>query len=149
MMTQRHSSVPNTSPYLNIKEVINSGVIPRPKSAEIIYLGLNWFKETETGACYHVERKDGILTIVETRKSVVEYKVKQTHITIKCCDCGAERVIATQDAFQVKRCKDCQRKLRNEKRKIRMYKQRAKIKELKGEGVNTDAPKRGDLQQEN
>lgn len=34
---------------------------------------------------------------------------KETHITINCCDCGEERIIKVQDAFQVKRCVACQK----------------------------------------
>src|SRR5690606_8883836 len=36
--------------------------------------------------------------------------------TINCVDCGKERVIKVQDAFQVKRCVDCQKKHRNRRR---------------------------------
>lgn len=42
--------------------------------------------------------------------------VKGTTMTINCMDCGIERVIKVQDAFQVKRCVDCQKKFRNHKR---------------------------------
>ena len=37
-------------------------------------------------------------------------------VTIKCCDCGAERKIKPQDAFQVKRCVACQKLYRNARR---------------------------------
>lgn len=36
--------------------------------------------------------------------------------TINCCDCGKERVIKIQDAFQVIRCAACQKKAQNKKR---------------------------------
>lgn len=37
-------------------------------------------------------------------------------VTIKCCDCGAERVVKPQDVFQVKRCVACQKLYRNARR---------------------------------
>lgn len=37
-------------------------------------------------------------------------------VTIKCCDCGAERVVKPQDVFQVKRCVPCQKLYRNARR---------------------------------
>src|SRR5690606_14412864 len=37
-------------------------------------------------------------------------------VTIKCCDCGAERKIKPQDTFQVKRCVACQKLYRNARR---------------------------------
>lgn len=36
--------------------------------------------------------------------------------TILCQDCGAERIIKIQDAFQVTRCAACQKKAQNKKR---------------------------------
>lgn len=36
--------------------------------------------------------------------------------TIHCVDCGAERIIKIQDAFQVTRCAACQKKAQNKKR---------------------------------
>lgn len=39
-------------------------------------------------------------------------------VTIECIDCGAERVIKVQDAFQVVRCTECQKKYRNMKRRL-------------------------------
>lgn len=42
--------------------------------------------------------------------------VKGATTTIKCVDCGAERVIKVQDVFQVSRCVECQKKYRNHKR---------------------------------
>lgn len=46
-------------------------------------------------------------------------------ITINCEDCGAERLIKPQDAFQVKRCEDCQKKHRNAMRAQRRREKRA------------------------
>ena len=37
-------------------------------------------------------------------------------IHIRCIDCGAERTIKIQDAFQVIRCAACQKKAQNKKR---------------------------------
>lgn len=49
--------------------------------------------------------------------------------TIQCVDCGAPREIKVQDAFQVKRCVNCQKKYRNRKRAERRRQQRAESKE--------------------
>jgi Zn-finger protein len=38
-------------------------------------------------------------------------------VGITCVDCGATRTIARQEAFQVKRCVDCQEKYRKERAK--------------------------------
>lgn len=48
-------------------------------------------------------------------------------VVITCIDCGAERIIKIQDAFQVKRCVACQKKATNRKR----YENRKKNKALK------------------
>ena len=40
--------------------------------------------------------------------------------TIHCIDCGAERTIKIQDAFQVIRCAACQKKAQNKKRAAKM-----------------------------
>lgn len=52
--------------------------------------------------------------------------------TIKCIDCGAERVIKIQDSFQVKRCCACQKKAvttrRYEKKKAKLAAARAEAK---------------------
>ena len=45
-------------------------------------------------------------------------------VTIECIDCGAPRIIKVQDAFQVKRCPECQRKYRNRKRAERRRQKR-------------------------
>ena len=37
--------------------------------------------------------------------------------TISCVDCGRDRIIKVQDAFQVKRCVECQKKHRNRRRR--------------------------------
>lgn len=49
-------------------------------------------------------------------------------ISIDCCDCGVERKIKPQDAFQVKRCAICQNKHRNA---VRAEKRKAKRAEAK------------------
>ena len=38
---------------------------------------------------------------------------------INCEDCGKERMIAIQDAFQVTRCVECQKKAQNKKRNLK------------------------------
>jgi len=47
---------------------------------------------------------------------------KATTVDITCCDCGKLRVVKTQDAFQVKRCVQCQEAFkkirRNNKKKV-------------------------------
>lgn len=52
--------------------------------------------------------------------------------TIKCADCGAERVIKIQDAFQVTRCCTCQKRAvrarRYEKKKAKLAEARAAAK---------------------
>lgn len=48
--------------------------------------------------------------------------------TITCEDCGAERIIKIQDAFQVTRCIHCQKKAQNAKRNAKM---KAKGKEAR------------------
>ena len=48
--------------------------------------------------------------------------------TITCEDCGAERIIKIQDAFQVTRCIPCQKKAQNAKRNAKM---KAKGKEAR------------------
>ena len=50
--------------------------------------------------------------------------------TINCVDCGKERVIKVQDAFQVKRCVDCQKKYRNRRRAERRREKRAQEKAI-------------------
>lgn len=48
--------------------------------------------------------------------------------TITCIDCGAERTIKIQDAFQVTRCIPCQKRAQNAKRNAKM---KAKGKEAR------------------
>lgn len=50
--------------------------------------------------------------------------------TINCVDCGKERVIKVQDAFQVKRCIECQKKHRNRRRAERRREKRAQEKAM-------------------
>lgn len=50
--------------------------------------------------------------------------------TINCEDCGKERVIKVQDAFQVKRCVECQKKHRNRRRAERRREKRAQEKAM-------------------
>lgn len=49
-------------------------------------------------------------------------------VAIQCIDCGAPRIIKVQDAFQVKRCPECQRKYRSRKRAERRRQKRLEEK---------------------
>lgn len=51
--------------------------------------------------------------------------------TINCVDCGKERIIKVQDAFQVKRCVDCQKKHRNRRRAERRREKRAQERAMR------------------
>ena len=42
---------------------------------------------------------------------------KKLHTEISCVDCGELRVVKVQDAFQVRRCVECQKKWRRIQRK--------------------------------
>lgn len=44
--------------------------------------------------------------------------------TINCIDCGAERIIKVQDAFQVKRCVTCQKNFTKARRNDRLKEKR-------------------------
>lgn len=46
-------------------------------------------------------------------------------IVIECQDCGESRLIKVQDQFQVTRCKECQRKHRNAKRRQKRAEKKA------------------------
>jgi len=50
-------------------------------------------------------------------------------VEIKCCDCGAKRMIKPQDVFQVKRCAICQNKHRNAQRAAKRKAKRAAEKQ--------------------
>lgn len=89
-------------------------------------LGGEWFKDQKSGKAYGiVEDDDHTLRVAEVRESKGSVVRKETRTNITCVDCGAERDIALQDLFQVKRCVDCQKKLRNEKRRTRAKARRA------------------------
>lgn len=53
---------------------------------------------------------------------------KAKTVIINCVDCDAEREIKVQDAFQVKRCKECQKKHRNRLAAERRRQKRATAK---------------------
>lgn len=50
-------------------------------------------------------------------------------VTIRCQDCGAERLIKPQDRFQVKRCVACQEAHRRARKAARRRAKRAKMQE--------------------
>jgi hypothetical protein len=58
--------------------------------------------------------------------------------TVVCEECGTERLINTQDAFQVTRCLECQakhvRKVRKESRQKRLARRRAAKANAQREG---------------
>jgi len=60
---------------------------------------------------------------------------KKTRTNITCVDCGTVREVATQDAFQVKRCKACQKRHRSRQRRLarkeKMYALQAEILKLR------------------
>lgn len=87
--------------------------------------GSVWFKDTVTMVCYKVVRltKTGELAIGETRQLRKRKEEKPKTAVIICCECEQERIVSTQDAFQVKRCMPCQKRYRNKKRT-----ERAKVK---------------------
>jgi len=79
--------------------------------------GGQWYKDESTGTAYRVEgTENGKLVIKETRESKAKKEITAKRMTIECTECGAEREVATQDAFQVTRCADCQKKHRNIRR---------------------------------
>lgn len=109
---------------VRLEDVVGKDLFPKDVEERLERLGQNadgtvWFKDLKTLTCYRFENTEGKLRITETR----ELKASQVHkpktVTVECQECGAERVVATQDAFQVKRCQDCQRKHRNHKRNER------------------------------
>lgn len=109
-----------TGKLTETERLLKSGILPKGVD-DLLRVGANsdgtvWYKDTVTCVCYRIAEVDGALVVKETRelKKTREHKAKTT--TIECVDCGEERTIATQDAFQVKRCEDCQRKHRNKKR---------------------------------
>ena len=119
-----------------LKRVKESGVLMT--NNEIFELGEakdggRWFKDRKTGLCYRVIEvgEDGFI-VAETRETKKIEKVKREGFKIiKCIVCSAEREIAIQDAFQVVRCKECQRKHRNEKRRARQQITRAEKRRQK------------------
>lgn len=61
----------------------------------------------------HYPEYTHVVRIVETSPK----SGRATRVVIECESCGAEREIAVQDAFQVTRCKECQRKAINRRRR--------------------------------
>lgn len=99
-----------------------------------------WFLNPETGKKTRKQDGDQILTekewndlqkevkateATEVKEAVVLSTGKIAHgptVTIKCSnfkECGNERTIMKQDAFQVKHCVDCQKVERNRRRRER------------------------------
>lgn len=118
---------------ITMEDVLSSGLIPDAGKNPLIYLGKGWYKDSITGTAYHIVKgKDRKLSIKETRQSSTktaksmqstlphkprtQKEKKASTVDIKCIDCGATRTIKVQDAFQVKRCMDCQSKYRKARR---------------------------------
>lgn len=76
-------------------------------------------KENGTTTVMH---RDGVGEYDDYVKPEIATKKAKT-VTIICIDCGDERVIKPQDAFQVKRCVACQKIHRSSARKNRVYSQ--------------------------
>lgn len=118
------------------EDVIASRLIPDLDTMRLQFIGKNWFKDNATGIAYHFVRSDADeISVKETRQSVAKAPKpkriwttdKPKFTTIKCVDCGAERVIHVQDAFQVKRCVPCQAKYRVVQRKARLKARKVEV----------------------
>lgn len=127
---------------ISVEEALSSGLIPDADEMLLRPLGDDWFKEEISGVAYHFIRKeDGELDIDGTRhsKNTTKEALKEPpkpkepvpQIIIKCADCGAERSVKPQDAFQVKRCKICQKAHRDARRRELEKIRRERIKNLR------------------
>jgi len=73
----------------------------------------------------------------DIKQPVIKVKApKQTHTSITCVDCGAERIIKVQDIRQVTRCVDCQTKYRKLKRKEYRKNRLARLRTQKENLIN-------------
>ncbi len=131
-----------TEREITMEDVIISNLIPNLDPMNLKYLGKGWFKDSLTGTTYQMSMKEGVLFVLSTRQSKAitkesrktEKKPKQhtvpkiVLVDIKCLDCGAIRTIHKQDAFQVKRCVECQKKHRNTQRSESIKAKRAEKK---------------------
>lgn len=110
---------------VTLTRVLESGILGEYEASDDLMhmgvrkLGGEWFKDQKSGKAYGIiEDEDGALQVVEMLDSKVTKPALITRVNITCIDCGEERAVATQDAFQVKRCEECQRKFRNGKRRV-------------------------------
>lgn len=119
---------------ITLKRVLESGVLAgHDISNEFMHLGVRkdggeWFKDQKSGRAYGIVDIENTLEVVEVHESKIIRKKEAARAQITCCECGAKREVATQDVFQVKRCVECQRKLRNGKCKIAEKARRARRK---------------------
>lgn len=103
-----------------------------------------WFKLKAQNVAIRCEwQEDGSLREAETKPLTIGKTMKKpSTTTVECKDCGSERVVKVQDAFQVKRCKECQKRLRNKKRadraKIRREERRKEKAVEKLENTTTE-----------
>lgn len=101
------------------------------KNHTMIYLGDNWYKDTVTGKCYQIINDK----VVASRQSYV-YHAKKPYAEIVCTECGAKRVIKSQDKHNSTRCKECARRHRNDYRAKWMRKHREKQRKQKNNDPN-------------
>lgn len=94
---------------VTLQQAQASEVIPVEHRIELKALGQNWFKNDRSGVCYRLGRQNegDVLSVLETRQSIKKAPLA-TRVSITCIVCGDKREVATQDAFQVKRCVECQ-----------------------------------------
>lgn len=122
---------------ITLERVVESGILGEyDVSSSILHMGVakaggEWFKDEKSGKAYRVdENEDGELVVAQAHESKIPVgKAKQ--VAIVCVDCGEERMVASQDAFQVKRCTDCQKVYRNNKRKERAKVRRTEKRQTK------------------
>ena len=72
---------------------------------DLVPLGNNWFKCAGSGICYGLEVVDGSATVYTVRRSKDR---KSLYMTIKCVECGSERVILRCGSVPTK-CVKCQK----------------------------------------
>lgn len=137
-----------TNREITLEEVINTKLIPHKEgSQDVMRLGKAkdggvWFKNQQDGVCYRIILKDGSLVVAETRDSKKTQTERKKTTSVVCCECGAIRTIAVQDAFQVKRCVACQKKHRTKKRTEIAKRKRQEAKKQR-ELENLNSKKKG------
>jgi len=72
---------------------------------ELVPLGNNWFRDAGSGVCYGLEIVDGSASVYTVRRSKDR---RSLYTTIKCVQCGSERVIMRGGKKTIK-CVRCQK----------------------------------------